>query len=99
MSTESKRGEGIAEKIGGSIKHAIGSLVGDEQMKAEGAAKEAEGVRHEETAKAEERAKGTVEKAAGAVESGVGNVIGNEKLAVEGKVKEVEGEVRKETNR
>ena len=40
MSNASKRAEGEAEKLGGKIKGSIGKLIGNEQMQAEGRAKE-----------------------------------------------------------
>ena len=43
MSNASKRGEGAAEEIGGKIKGAIGKAIGNEQMQAEGKAKELKG--------------------------------------------------------
>ena len=43
MSNVSKRVEGKAEQIGGKIKGAVGSLIGNKQMKAEGKATELKG--------------------------------------------------------
>src|SRR6266481_4975144 len=43
MSTESKRGEGAAEELGGTIKKVAGKVLGNEQMAAEGKAKELKG--------------------------------------------------------
>ena len=43
MSTESKRGEGAAEELGGTIKKVAGKVLGNEQMEAEGKAKELKG--------------------------------------------------------
>ena len=43
MSIESKRGEGAAEELGGKIKKVAGKVLGNEQMEAEGRAKEVAG--------------------------------------------------------
>ena len=99
MSNMSNRGEGAAEKLGGKIKRAVGKLIGNEQMQAEGTAKEVKGAAKEETAKAAERNKGKVEEVAGAVKNRVGAVIDNEQMQAEGKVKELKGEARQKANR
>ncbi len=61
MSTESKRGEGAAEELGGTIKKVAGKVLGNEQMEAEGRAKEAAGEAKQEAAKAAGRAEGKVQ--------------------------------------
>ena len=99
MSNASKRSEGAAEKLGGKIKRTIGKVLGNEQMEAEGRAKELKGQAREETAKAAERTKGKVEEVAGAVKNRVGAVIDNEQMQVEGRAKELKGEVRQKANR
>jgi uncharacterized protein YjbJ (UPF0337 family) len=99
MSNASKRSEGAAEKVGGKLKRAMGSLVGNEQMEAEGQAKELKGAAKEEAAKAAERSKGKVEEVAGAVKNRVGAVIDNEQMQAEGKVKELKGQARQKANR
>jgi uncharacterized protein YjbJ (UPF0337 family) len=99
MSNASKRGEGAAEKLGGKIKRSIGKLIGNEQMQAEGRAKELKGTAKVESAKAAERAKGQAEEVAGAVKNRVGAVIDNEQMQVEGKAKELKGEARQKANR
>ena len=43
MSIENKRGEGAAEELGGTIKKVAGKVLGNEQMAAEGKAKEIKG--------------------------------------------------------
>ena len=43
MSTESKRGEGAAEELGGKVKKVAGQVLGNEQMQVEGKAKELKG--------------------------------------------------------
>jgi uncharacterized protein YjbJ (UPF0337 family) len=99
MSNVSRRSEGAAERLGGKIKRSIGKLIGNEQMEAEGRAKELSGTAKVESAKAAERAKGHVQEVAGAAKNRVGAVIDNEQMQVEGKAKELEGEARRKANR
>jgi uncharacterized protein YjbJ (UPF0337 family) len=98
MSNQSEKSEGVAEKIGGKIKNGIGTLIGDDQMKAEGKAKELKGQARVETAKASERVKGAVEEVVGAIKNRVGHVIDDESLAADGKAKELKGENRQQKN-
>lgn len=99
MSNSGKRVEGAAEELGGKIKGAVGSVVGNEQMEAEGKATELKGQAKQEAAKAAERGKGAVEEVVGSVKNKVGTVLDNEQLEAEGKAKEIKGQVRQETNR
>jgi uncharacterized protein YjbJ (UPF0337 family) len=99
MSNASKRSEGAAEKLGGKLKGAIGKLIDNEQMEAEGQAKELKGAAKEEAAKAAERNKGKVEEVTGAIKNRVGHVIDNEQMQAEGKVKELKGQARQEANK
>ena len=85
MSNASKRGEGAAEELGGKIKGTIGKVIGNEQMEAEGKAKELKGEGKQEAAKGAERTKGAVEEAVGAVKNRVGAVIDNQQMQAEGK--------------
>ena len=99
MSNASKRSEGTAEKLGGKLKRAVGSAIGNEQMEVEGRAKELQGQDKIDSAKAAERSKGKVEEVAGAVKNRVGAVIDNEQMQAEGKVKELKGQARQKANR
>jgi uncharacterized protein YjbJ (UPF0337 family) len=99
MSNASKRAEGAAEEVGGKIKGAVGKLIGNEQMEAEGKARALQGEAKQEAAKAGERAKGSVEEAVGAVKNRVGAVIDNEQMEAEGKAKELKGEARQNANK
>src|SRR4051794_40934010 len=99
MSNASKRSEGTAEEIGGKIKKGVGTLIGNEQMEAEGEAKALKGEAKQEAAKASERTKGTVEKVTGAVKNRIGAVIDNEQMQAEGRARELKGEARKAANR
>ncbi len=98
MSNESRREEGAAEELGGKIKKGLGKLIGDEQMEAEGYAKELKGEAQQEEAKADERAKGAFEEVTGAIKNRVGKVIDNEQMAAEGRATELKGEERQKTN-
>ncbi|HVH46478.1 MAG TPA: CsbD family protein [Labilithrix sp.] len=98
MGNAANRGEGIAEQVGGKIKQGVGKVIGNEQMQAEGKAKELKGEAREESAKAAERTKGKVEEVAGAIKNRVGAVIDNEQMQAEGKAKELKGEARQKAN-
>ena len=99
MGNIDRKNEGKLEQVGGKIKGAIGGLVGNERMKAEGQAQEARGEVREETAKAAERTEGAVQELAGKVKNRVGALIGDKKLQAEGRAKEVTGEERQRDNR
>ena len=99
MSNTGKRIEGAAEELGGKIKKGVGSLIGNEQMEAEGRVTELKGEAKQEAAKAGERVKGAVEEAGGALKKGVGKLIDNEQMEVEDKAKELQGEARQKANR
>jgi uncharacterized protein YjbJ (UPF0337 family) len=98
MSNQANRGEGIAEQVGGKIKQGVGHVIGNEQMVAEGKAKEAKGEAREEAAKAAERTKGKLEEIKGAVKNRVGAVLDNEQMQAEGKAGELAGEARQKAN-
>ncbi|WP_437938600.1 CsbD family protein [Sorangium sp. So ce341] len=98
MSNESDRNEGAAEEMGGKLKKGLGKLLGDEQLEAEGRAKELKGRVQQEDAKADERARGALEEAAGAIKNRIGKLVDNEQMAAEGKAKELRGENRQKAN-
>ena len=98
MSNASDRAKGIVEKIGGTIKKQVGKAIGNEQMEAEGKAKELEGDARIAAAKARERGRGKVEEVVGVVKKEVGHVIGNEQMRAEGKATELKGEARQKAN-
>jgi len=98
MGSAANRGEGAAEQLGGKIKKGIGKVIGNEQMEAEGRAKELKGEARKEEAEAEERAKGKVQEMGGTVKNRVGALIDNEQMQSEGKAKELEGEARRKAN-
>lgn len=98
-SNESAKSEGTFEKIGGKIKNIAGQVLGDEQLEAEGKAKELKGEARVETAKAAERGKGAVEELKGAVKNRVGALVDSEQLQAEGKAEELKGQGRQESNK
>ncbi len=99
MNNPSRRGEGAAEKLGGKVKGAVGKLIGNEQMQAEGKVKEIKGAAKEQSAKSAERTKGKVEEFSGAIKNRVGALIDNKQMQAEGKLKELKGEARQKSNR
>jgi uncharacterized protein YjbJ (UPF0337 family) len=99
MSNASKRAEGKAQEVGGKIKKAVGKVIGNEQMEAEGEVKALEGKGKQEAAKAAERTMGKVQEVVGAVKNRVGQVIDDDTMAAKGKAKELEGEARQKANR
>jgi uncharacterized protein YjbJ (UPF0337 family) len=94
MGTVAQRCEGMAEKITGKIKHAIGRILGSEKIEAEGKAKELQGEAREEAVKTSERVKGKGEEVAGAAKERVGAAIDSERTQAEGKATELQGEAR-----
>jgi uncharacterized protein YjbJ (UPF0337 family) len=99
MSNASKRVAGKTEQIGGKIKGAVGSLIGSEQMQAEGKAQELKGEAKQEVAKAAERIKGKVEELSGKAKEIVGAMVDSEQMKLEGKAKEIKGAARQAGNR
>jgi uncharacterized protein YjbJ (UPF0337 family) len=98
MSNQSDRAAGAAKEVGGKIKNAVGKLIGNEQMEAEGKVKELQGEAQQSSAKAAERVKGSLEEASGTIKNVVGKIIGNEQMELEGKAKELQGEARQKLN-
>ena len=92
MSNASKRGEGAAEEIGGKIKGAVGKLIDNEQMQAEGKAKELKGApRSKRRRRPRSVSKGAVEEAVGAVKNRVGALIDDEEMEAEEQGQRAEG--------
>jgi uncharacterized protein YjbJ (UPF0337 family) len=99
MGNAHNRGEGFAEEMGGKVKKGIGKAIGNEQMEAEGKAKELKGEGKQEAAKAAERTEGKVEETKGTVKNRVGAFIGNEQMQAEGKAEELKGDARQKANK
>lgn len=99
MSNQDRKNEGKLEQVGGKIKGAVGSLVGNERIKAEGDAQRLRGEERVSEAKADERAKGAVEEIGGKIKNRVGAALGNRQMQSEGRAKEITGEERQSKNR
>jgi len=99
MSNASKRAEGAAEEIGGKVKGAVGKLIGNERMQAEGKGHELKGAAKQSAAKAAERGKGKVEEVAGVIKNRVGALLGDDEMEAEGAANELKGDARQEANR
>jgi uncharacterized protein YjbJ (UPF0337 family) len=99
MDNTGKHLEGVADKVGGNLKKNVGKLIDNEQMQAEGAAKELQGDAKMAAARASETADGKVDEVAGAVKKGVGKLIDNEQMQVEGAARELKGKARQALNR
>ena len=95
MSNAGKRVEGKVEEIGGKIKGAVGSVIGNRRMQAEGKATELKGESRQQVAKASERAKGSIEQLGGKAKKAVGSLIGNRQMKAQGKATELKGGARK----
>ena len=98
MGANEERIKGKAEEIKGHVKHGVGSLIGNEQMQAEGHAEEAAGEARQEAAKAAERLKGTGEELKGKLKGAAGDLIDNEQMQAEGKADELKGQARQKAN-
>ena len=98
MSNASIRAKGAVQELGGKIKGAVGKLLGDEEMQAEGKASEIAGEAKQEAIKAVERGKGKLEELVGAAKHGIGAALDDGKIQAEGKATELKGEVRQKLN-
>lgn len=99
MGNQDRKEEGKLEQIGGKIKGAVGGILGNERMQAEGDAQRLRGEERESDAKAGERAKGAVEEVGGKIKNRIGALVGDKKTQAEGRAKELKGEERQEENR
>jgi uncharacterized protein YjbJ (UPF0337 family) len=93
-----ERSEGAARELGGKLQKGVGTLIADEEMELEGAARERAGIAQQESAKTRERVKGTIEEATGAVKNRVGHLVNSDEMVVEGKARELKGEARQRAN-
>jgi len=87
--------DGAADELGGMIKKGVGSLVGNEQMEAEGRAEEHEGEAKRKGARVGEHVKGAVTEASGVVEMNVGKVVDSKKMETEGRKEKAKGAARR----
>ncbi|ORX91917.1 hypothetical protein K493DRAFT_316956 [Basidiobolus meristosporus CBS 931.73] len=82
----------------GYVQETAGSVLGNEQMQAEGAAKQAQADAEYKAAQAQGYAQGAGEKLKGNVKDTVGSAIGNEQMQAEGKAGATKGEARMNLN-
>jgi uncharacterized protein YjbJ (UPF0337 family) len=99
MKNASNRAKGKLDELAGKAKSRLGKAIGNEQMQAEGAARQLKGKATQEVVKVGERAKGKVEEVAGLAKGKLGKLIKNEQLQVEGKLKELKGSARQRANK
>jgi len=90
---------GYKDEVLGSAKETVGKALGNEQMQAEGAAKNMYGHAEVEAAKGQQRVQGTGEQFTGNVKNAVGKVIGNEQMRAEGDAEWAKGKARSEANK
>ena len=96
MST-SEKAEAKANQAAGSVKETVGKTIGNEQMEAEGKAKNAKGHAQEAKVDAERTAGAYVDKTVGATKETVGSAIGNKTMEAEGKARKLEGDAKLST--
>jgi uncharacterized protein YjbJ (UPF0337 family) len=99
MTNAGNRAKGKLDELAGNAKARVGKAIGNEQMQAEGAARQLKGKATQEVVKAGERAKGKVEEVAGLAKSKLGKLIKNEQMQAEGKLKELKGSARQRVNK
>ena len=99
MNNQTKRGAGKVDQIGGRAKKALGALIGNQQMQAEGSAREVRGKVEEASAKQSARAHGKLEEVTGDIKKRVGQAIDNQQMQAEGKARELKGRARQKINR
>ena len=99
MNNTNRHLDGMKDQVVGAVKKHVGRAIDNEQMEAEGAAREAVGDVKVESARAAERAQGVVEQVTGKVKQRVGEAIDNEQMQVEGAARAATGSVREALNR
>lgn len=99
MANAGTRAKGKLEELSGKAKAKLGKAIGNEQMQAEGAARQLRGKATQEVVKAGERAKGKVEEVAGLAKGKLGKLIKNEQMQAEGKLRELKGSARQRVNK
>jgi uncharacterized protein YjbJ (UPF0337 family) len=99
MTKTGNRAKGKLEELAGKAKVRLGKAIGNEQMQAEGVARQLRGKATQEVVKAGERTKGKVEEVAGLAKGKLGKLIKNEQMQAEGKLKELKGTARQRVNK
>ena len=90
--------EAYTDKTVGAVKENVGWAIGNEQMQAEGKARNLQGEAKLEAIQAKEYTKGTGEQIKGTIKEQAGKLVGNEQMQYEGMAKKEEGKIRKEMN-
>jgi uncharacterized protein YjbJ (UPF0337 family) len=93
------RAKGKLSELVGKAQAKVGKAIGNEQMQAEGLARELTGKASQGVVKAGQRAKGRVEEAVGEAKKRVGKVLGNEQMQAEGALKGLKGKARRRVNK
>lgn len=99
MSNIDRKNEGKLEEVGGKVKGAVGGLVGNERLRAEGEAQQLRGQARKEDAKAAERVEGKVQEVGGKLKNRIGALFGKRRAQAEGRAEEIKGEQRQIENR
>jgi uncharacterized protein YjbJ (UPF0337 family) len=94
MSNTSKRIEGDAERLGGKVKGAVGGLIGNDRMRADGKASELFGAAKLEAAKVAEQVLGKLEELIGVLKKRVGAFLDDRGLQARGAAEEAKGTAR-----
>jgi uncharacterized protein YjbJ (UPF0337 family) len=95
----STRAKGKLAELAGKAKATVGKAIGNEEMEAEGLARELTGKAAQEIVKAGQRAKGRVEEAVGEAKKRVGKVLDNEQMQAEGALERLKGKARRRVNK
>jgi len=82
------------DQVEGRVKEGVGTVIGDDQLKAEGRAQETKGAVHGAVDSVKHRVGGTVQVATGKVKQFAGGVTGDDQLQAEGESQELLGRVR-----
>ncbi|CAG8467999.1 2536_t:CDS:2 [Funneliformis mosseae] len=98
-SNEPSKISGNTKYYQGAAKETVGNTLGNEQMKAEGKAKKAEGEGEYKAAQVQGQAEGYKDKTTGGLKETTGKALGNEQMQGEGKIKKNAGEAKKEINK
>ncbi|KAI8820384.1 putative cruciform DNA binding protein [Fimicolochytrium jonesii] len=98
MSAPSKT-HGNIQAATGAVKETIGATVGNQSLRAEGAAQRASGNAEVEGVKAKNYASGAVDGAVGNIKKNVGDAVGNQSLHARGAGQEAHGDAQKALNK
>jgi uncharacterized protein YjbJ (UPF0337 family) len=98
-SASKTRAKGKLDELAGKAKAAVGKAMGNEQMQAEGRARQLKGKTTQEVVKAGERVRGAVEEVAGRAKKKLGTLIENEQMQAEGALTQLKGKTRQRVNK